>query len=89
MPQLTPLSFNLKFYLLEVISLAKITTIADALKCASKVKAGKACTVSEMRSTIELLDTARKTALRTARATKQALVRSDNMVSRLMGKIGL
>ena len=69
--------------------MVKVTTIADALKCASKIKAGKACTVSEMRSTITLLDTARKTALRTARATKKALDRSDNMVTRLMGKIGL
>lgn len=67
----------------------KVTTIADALKCAAKVNAGKACTVSELRSTIKLLDTARKTALRTARATKEALNRSDNMVTRLMGKIGL
>jgi len=69
--------------------MVKITTIADALKCASKVKAGKACSASEMRATIKLLDTALKTARRTARTTKQALARSDNMVTRLMAKIGL
>ncbi len=67
----------------------KVTTIADALKCAAKVKAGKSCTVSEMKATITLLDTALKTARRTARTTKEALARSDNMVTRLMAKIGL
>jgi len=69
--------------------MVKITTIADALKCASKINAGKACSASEMRATIKLLDTALKTARRTARTTKQALTRSDNMVTRLMAKIGL
>ena len=69
--------------------MVKITTIADALKCAAKIKAGKACSAAEMRATITLLDTALKTARRTARTTKQALARSDNMVTRLMAKIGL
>jgi hypothetical protein len=69
--------------------MAKITTIADALKCASKVNAGKACSAAEMRATIKLLNTALQTARRTARSTKQALARSDNMVTRLMAKIGL
>lgn len=68
---------------------SKITTIADALRCASKVNQGKACSMAELRATVTLLDTARKTALRTARSTKTALMRSDNMVTRLMAKIGL
>jgi len=67
----------------------KVTTIADALKCAAKINSGKACSAAEMRATIKLLDTALKTARRTARTTKQALARSDNMVTRLMAKIGL
>ena len=43
---------------------AKITNIADAVKCAAKMRAGKRCTMEEMRSTALLLDSA----LRTARA---------------------
>ncbi len=67
----------------------KVTTIADALKCASKINQGKACSAAEMRSTIKLLDTALKTARRSARTAKDALKRSDSMVTRLMAKIGL
>jgi hypothetical protein len=69
--------------------MVKITTIADAMKCAAKINAGKACSAAEMRATIKLMDTALKTARRTARATKEQLKRSDNMVTRLMAKIGL
>lgn len=69
--------------------MAKITTIADALKCAAKIKAGKACSASEMRATITLLSTALATSRRTLRAAKDNLARSDNMVTRLMSKIGL
>lgn len=69
--------------------MSKITTIADALKCAKKVNDGKACSATELRATVKLLSTALKTARRTARSTKEALARSDNMVTRLMAKIGL
>ncbi len=69
--------------------MAKITTIADALKCAAKVKAGKACSASEMRSTITLMSTALSTSRRSLRAAKDSLARSDGMVTRLMAKIGL
>lgn len=69
--------------------MAKITTIADALKCAAKVKAGKACSASEMRSTITLMSTALSTSRRSLRAAKDSLTRSDSMVTRLMAKIGL
>ena len=85
----TPLLFNPKFCLLEVLRMVKITTIADALKCAAKIKAGKACSASEMKATITLLETALKTSRRSLRAAKQQLTRSDNMVTRLMAKIGL
>ena len=69
--------------------MAKITTIADALKCAAKVKAGKSCSASEMRATIALMSTALSTSRRSLRAAKDSLARSDNMVTRLMSKIGL
>ena len=69
--------------------MVKITTIADALKCASKINAGKACTASEMRATIKLLDTGLKTSRRTVRELKRQLTRSDGLVQRLMSKIGL
>ena len=85
----TPHLFSPKFCLLEVFRLVKITTIADALKCAAKIKAGKACSATEMKATITLLDTALKTSRRSLRAAKQQLSRSDNMVTRLMAKIGL
>jgi signal transduction histidine kinase len=67
----------------------KVTTIADALKCAAKINAGKACTAAEMRATIKLLDTGLKTSRRTVRELKRQLTRSDGLVQRLMGKIGL
>jgi len=69
--------------------MVKVTTIADALKCASKIKAGKACSAAEMRATIKLLDTAVRTSRRSLRLTKQQLSRSDNMVQRLLAKVGL
>lgn len=67
----------------------KITTIADALKCVSKVNQGKACSAAEMKATIILLDRARKTAVASARQAKKALKASDNMVTRLLSKVGL
>jgi hypothetical protein len=68
---------------------SKITTIAQALRCVSNVKQGKACSMQDAKATMILLDTALKTARRSARATKKALLSSDNMVTRLMAKIGL
>jgi hypothetical protein len=44
-----------------------VTTIADALRCARKVKQGKACTMQELKSTVMLLETGMKTAQRTAK----------------------
>ena len=67
----------------------KITTIADALKCASKVNAGKACTAAEMRATIKLLDTGLKTSRRTIRELKRQVTDKDSMVRRLLAKIGV
>jgi len=67
----------------------KIISVAQALRCASQVRQGKACSQSDLRATVLLLDTAVKTARRTASATKRALLSSDNMVTRLLAKIGL
>lgn len=67
----------------------KVKTIADALKCASKVNAGQACSPAELRATVKLLSSALKTAKSTARMAKKQLKDSDNMVTRLMSKLGL
>ena len=44
-----------------------VTTIADALRCARKVKSGKACTMQELKSTVMLLEQGMKTAQRTTK----------------------
>lgn len=47
------------------------TNIAMALKCAAKVRMGKACSMKELRATVMLLDQARKTGQQTARMLKE------------------
>jgi len=68
---------------------SKVQNIAGALRCASQIKAGKSCSMADARSTVMLLDTAVKTARRRAAAEKKALAQSDNMVSRLLMKLGV
>lgn len=70
-------------------SRSKITTIAQALRCVSNVRQGKACSMQDAKATMLLLDTALKTSRRSASAMKKRLLDSDNMVTRLMAKIGL
>jgi len=70
-------------------SKTKINNIAAALRCASNIKQGKACSMADARATVMLLDTAVKTSRRTGTALKRQLAQSDNMVTRLMAKIGL
>jgi len=70
-------------------SKTKINNIAAALRCASHIKQGKACSMSDARATVMLLDTAVKTARRRAAAERKALAQSDNMVSRLLMKLGV
>jgi len=72
-----------------MVSKSKINNIAGALRCAASVRAGKACTMADARATMMLLDTAVKTSRRTGSALKQQLTQSDNMVTRLLAKIGL
>ncbi len=47
------------------------TTIAQALACVRRLRNGKACSVTEMKAVIFLLDDARKTALGTIRLLKE------------------
>ena len=70
-------------------SRSKITNIAMALRCASHIKQGKACSMADARATAMLLDTAVKTARRNASQSKKALLASDNMVTRLLMKLGV
>lgn len=49
------------------------TTIAQALACARKVRQGKACSMSELKATVVLLDDARKTAQGTIRLLKDKI----------------
>lgn len=67
----------------------KIITVAQALRCVSNVKQGKACSMQDAKATMILLDTALKTSRRSGTALKRRLLDSDNMVTRLMAKIGL
>ena len=67
----------------------KIITVAQALRCVSNVKQGKACTMQDAKATMILLDTALKTSRRSSANIKRRLLDSDNMVTRLMAKIGL
>jgi len=81
--------FKAKCCPLEVLDLVKVTTIADAMKCAAKINAGKACSAAEMRATIKLLDTGLKTSRRTIREMKRQITDKDSMVRRLLAKLGV
>ena len=59
-----------------------VSTIADALRCARKIKQGKSCTMQEMKSTILLLETGMKSA---QRGVKEALDRT-NFLERLLNR---
>ena len=72
-----------------MVTRSKITNIAMALRCASHIKQGKACSMADARATAMLLDTGLKTARRNASASKKALIASDNMVTRLLMKLGV
>ena len=75
--------------MINLVSRSKITNIAMALRCASHIKQGKACSMADARATAMLLDTGLKTARRNASASKKALMASDNMVTRLLMKLGV
>ena len=49
------------------------TTIAQALSCVRKVRQGRACSMTELKATVMLLDDARKTGLGTIRMLKDRI----------------
>jgi hypothetical protein len=59
-----------------------VTTIADALRCARKVKQGKACTMQELKSTVLLLETGMKSAQRGAKEARDRM----NWMERLLNR---
>lgn len=67
----------------------KIVNIAAALRCVAQMKQGKSCSMADARATAMLLDTALKTARRTGSSAKKQLMASDNMVTRLLAKLGV
>lgn len=67
----------------------QIETIADASACAAKIAAGKPCTVQEMKATINLLNSALKTARSTAKVAKREAAEAKDMVKSLLSRIGL
>jgi hypothetical protein len=76
-----------------VINLAasrtKIKNIAAALRCVAEMRQGKACSMADARATAMLIDTALKTSRRTGSALKKRLLSSDNLVTRLLNKMGV
>lgn len=62
-----------------------ITTIADALKCARKVKQGKACTMQELKSSMLLLETGMKTAQKSVKELRDR----NAFMERLLGNRGM
>lgn len=63
--------------------------IAQALSCAAKVKAGKSCTVAEMKATITLMSQALSTARASAKAAKREAAEAKEMLGRALGRLGL
>ena len=77
--------------MLEVVLMARnsITSIADATKCLAKMRAGKACTMQEAKSTAMLLGTALDSARRGSRMLKSQLADAKSMSTALLSRIGL
>lgn len=53
--------------------MVKITNIADAVKCVAKMRAGKRCTMEEMKSTAMILDSALKSSKSAGRQMKNQI----------------
>ena len=67
----------------------KVNTIADAMKCATKLAEGRSCTQAEMKATIRLLNGALKTARATAKVAKREAKEAKDMLGRALSRIGL
>lgn len=66
-----------------------IRTIADASACANKLAQGKACTTTELKATVSILNAALKTARATARAAKREASEAKSMMKSLLARVGL
>jgi hypothetical protein len=64
------------------------TTIAQAMSCASKVRQGKACTMAELKATVQLLQSALSSSRAATRAAKDAASDARAMVDRLLSRVG-
>jgi len=64
-----------------------VTTIADATRCAAKVKAGKACSMAELRATVLLLQEGLKTSRSAGRIARSQLAEKSQMVRDLLGRV--
>jgi len=65
-----------------------VTTIAQAAKCVSKVKSGKACSMAELRATIILLDDAWKTSKKMKSMLKTQLKQESSRLSDALKALG-
>lgn len=78
-----PLLFNPKSFLLEVIALVKrITSIADANRVLRMVREGRAVPVSQLRTSLLLIDDSRKTLQRNMSLAKKEI----SMLERLLAQ---
>ena len=48
-----------------------ITNMAHALRCAAKLKSGKACTMAELKATVMLLESGYRTVVRNRKAVEK------------------
>ena len=63
--------------------MAKIpTNIAMALKCAAKVRMGKACTMKELKATVLLLNDARKSGLKSLKMARDMNAFLERFINR-------
>jgi len=63
----------------------KITNIAQALSCVRKMKAGKRCTMAEMKATALLLETAYKT----AKSNSKQIQKQADFLERQMERLSM
>lgn len=62
--------------------------IAQAMSCAAKMRAGKSCTVAEMKATAVILSQALSSSRQATRAAKQKAAEAVEMVNRLLSRVG-
>lgn len=60
-----------------------VTNIAHALRCASKLKQGKACTMAELKASLLLLESGYRTVVRNKKAVDKNLTFMERQMDRL------